>query len=288
MSTNHRRACDVPVRMMRLRPAFFTALFALLVGAATACGGSSDVRLAPVSDSAEQPATIAAAWDESRGVRIGTSPDFPPSSFINERGEIDGFDREVADEICRRTELRCDWVQNDWATIIPSLLSGDYDVIVSGMAATKEREELIDFTQGYQPNTPSAYVARAGAGEAAVNGKIAVQVNTIQHDYLVELGAARISSLSAGDAVEAVIRGDADAVLADRTFLQPFVEASNGDLEFVGPEVPFEFNYVSIGVRKNDGELKNRLNAAIDRMKDDGTLNDLIIKWFGEGAAIFE
>ena len=270
-----------------MRPALAIVLLALLVAAAVACGGSSDVRLAPVSDTGQPPTNVAATWNPSDVVLIGTSADFAPSSFINERGEIDGFERELGDELCRRSELECEWVHNDWATIIPNLLAGDYDVIIAAMAATREREELIDFTQGYLPNTPSAYVARAGAGDDVVNGKVAVQVNTIQHDYLTELGVTRAVSLPAGDAVEAVIRGDADAVFADKTFLQPFVDSSSGDLEFVGPEITFDFNYPSIGVRQNDGELKDRLNAAIGRMKDDGALNALIIKWFGEDAAVF-
>ena len=83
-----------------------------------------------------------------------------------------------------RMGVECAWVQNDWVSIIPNLQAGKYDAILAGMAATKERDEEIDFTRGYLPNTPSAYVALAGAGDDAINGKVAVQVNTIQQDYL--------------------------------------------------------------------------------------------------------
>ena len=272
---------------MRDRPSLLIVLLCLLVAFAAACGGSTDdVRIEPVRTTVPA-ATVPVAWDASEGLVLGTSADYPPYNFINERGEIDGFERELGDELCRRMEVECDWVQNDWATIIPNLLAGKYDAIVAGMAATKERDEQIDFTQGYLPNSPSAYVALAGSGEDVINGKVAVQANTIQQDYLDDSGATRIIFLPGEDPVEAVRTGAADAVFADKPFLESFVADSGGDLVFVGPEITFEFQHVSIGLRENDGELKNRLNAAIGAMKDDGTLNDLIRKWYGEDAETF-
>ena len=181
----------------------------------------------------------------------------------------------------------CVWVQNDWVTIIPNLLAGDYDAIVAGMAATKERDRQIDFTQSYLPNTPSAYVALAGAGDDVINGNVAVQVNTIQHAYLADSGVTTIISLPAEDSIAAVRRGEADAVFADKIFLQRFVADSGGELVFVGPEVAFDSDQVGIGVRESDSVLKSRLNAAIRAMKEDGALNALIRKWYGEDAATF-
>ena len=263
------------------------AVFSLLTPVVMACGGSPQVIPSAPSQTAVFAPTVPAAWNASEALLLGTSADFPPSNFINERGEIDGFERELGDELCRRMDVQCSWVRNDWVTIIPNLLVGDYDAIVAGMASTKERDGHIDFTQSYLPNTPSAYVARAGANNDAVSGKVAVQVNTIQQDYLEEAGITRIISLPAEDAVEAVSRGEADAVFADKIFLKSFVEDSGGTLIFVGPEVTFDSDHVGIGVRENDGELKSRLNAAIGAMKEDGTLNDLIRKWYGEDAETF-
>lgn len=245
------------------------------------------MRLPSVPQTPVSEPTVAAAWNSASALRIGTSADFAPTNFINERGEIDGFERELGDELCRRMDVECAWVRNDWVSIIPNLLGGNYDAIMAGMAATPERDEEIDFTQAYLPSTPSAYVAQAGASDDVINGKVAVQVNTIQQDYLDEVGATRIIFLPGEDPVEAVRKGDADAVFADKIFLKTFVEDSGGDLVFVGPEVTFEFQNASVGVRENDGELKNRLNAAISAMKDDGTLNDLIRKWYGGDAETF-
>ena len=65
-------------------------------------------------------------------VRLGTEGAYPPWNFLNDDGEVDGFERELGDEVCARAELECEWVTNDWDSIIPNLVSGNYDVIIAG------------------------------------------------------------------------------------------------------------------------------------------------------------
>ena len=52
-------------------------------------------------------------------VRMGTEGAYPPYNFINDAGEVDGFEREMGDELCKRAALTCEWVTNDWDSIIP-------------------------------------------------------------------------------------------------------------------------------------------------------------------------
>jgi polar amino acid transport system substrate-binding protein len=66
----------------------------------------------------------------------------------------------------------------------------------------------------------------------------------------------------------------------------PIVEESGGELTFVGEDVPLGGG-IGIGLRESDTELRAKFDAAIQTMKDDGTLNTMIVKWFGEGAATF-
>ncbi|NNL34291.1 MAG: transporter substrate-binding domain-containing protein, partial [Silicimonas sp.] len=111
-------------------------------------------------------------------VRMGTEGAYPPYNFINDDGEVDGFERELGDELCARAELTCEWVTNDWDSIIPNLTSGNYDTIIAGMSITNERDEVIDFTQDYYPPTASRYVAMAEDVDLT-GGVIAAQTNTI-------------------------------------------------------------------------------------------------------------
>ena len=95
-------------------------------------------------------------------MRLGTEGAYPPYNFINDAGEVAGFEREFGDELCKRAGLTCEWVVNEWDSIIPNLQSGNYDVIIAGMSITDEREEVIDFSQGYLPPASSAYLAAGG------------------------------------------------------------------------------------------------------------------------------
>jgi len=209
-------------------------------------------------------------------VRLGTEGAYPPWNFINDAGEIDGFERELGDELCARAELDCTWVKNDWDSIIPNLVSGNYDAIIAGMSITDERDEVIDFTQNYTPPDPSAYLGMT-EGLDLSSGVIAAQTGTIQAGYVAETGATLLEFATPEETIAAVRNGEADAVLADKSYLAPIAEA-DPDLMFVGEDVALG-DGVGMGVRESDTELRETFDAAIQSMKDDGSLNALIEKW---------
>ena len=219
-------------------------------------------------------------------VRLATEGAYPPFNFINDASEVDGFERELGDELCQRAGLTCEWVTNEWDSIIPNLVSGNYDAILAGMSITDERDEVIDFTQEYFPNVPSAYVA-ASEDANFETGTVAAQTNTIQAAYVAESGATLLEFATPEETVAAVRNGEADAVFADRDYLKPFVEESGGELMFVGEPVLIGQG-VGMGLRESDAELKGRFDEAIVSMKADGSLNELITKWFGPEALTFE
>ncbi|MEL7153254.1 MAG: transporter substrate-binding domain-containing protein, partial [Pseudomonadota bacterium] len=160
------------------------------------------------------------------------------------------------------------------------LVSSNYDTIMAGMSITAERDEVIDFTQNYFPPTASAYVA-ASEGVDLEGGVVAAQTATIQAGHIAESGATLVEFATPEETVAAVRNGEADAVFADRDYLAPLVEDSNGELMFVGPAVPLGGG-VGMGLRESDTELREKFDAAITSMKEDGSLNTLLVKWFGE------
>ncbi len=209
-------------------------------------------------------------------VRMGTEGAYPPWNLINDDGEVDGFERELGDELCARAELTCEWVTNDWDSIIPNLVSGNYDVIIAGMSITDERDEVIDFTQAYTPPDPSTYAAMSEDVDLA-GGVIAAQTGTIQAGYVAESGATLVEFATPDETIAAVMNGEVDAVLADDSFIQTAI-AANSALMVVGDPVSLGGG-VGMGIRESDGDLKAMFDAAIQSMKDDGTLNELIAKW---------
>ena len=218
-------------------------------------------------------------------VRMGTEGAYPPYNFINDAGEVDGFERELGDELCARAELTCEWVTNEWDSIIPNLVSGNYDTIIAGMSITDERDEVIDFTQNYIPPAASAYIALSEDADLT-GGVVAAQTATIQAGYVAESGATLLEFATPDETVAAVRNGEADAVFADKDFLVPIVNESNGEFMFVGDDVPLGGG-VGLGIRESDTELKDKFDAAITSMKEDGSLNIMIMKWFGEDATTY-
>ena len=208
-------------------------------------------------------------------IRMGTEGAYAPWNFINDNGEVDGFERELGDELCKRAELTCEWVTNEWDSIIPNLVSGNYDVIIAGMSVTDERDEVIDFTQAYTPPDPSIYLAM-DAGVDVESAVVAAQSATIQAAFIAEKGWQLVEFATPEETVAAVRNGEADAVLADEAYLKPF-EGKDGLVilertEMIG-------GGVGMGLRESDGELRAKFDAAIQSMKDDGSLNALITKW---------
>ncbi|MDA5093967.1 transporter substrate-binding domain-containing protein [Aliiroseovarius sp. KMU-50] len=218
---------------------------------------------------------VTAGFAMADTVRLGTEGAYAPWNFVNDAGEIDGFERELGDELCKRASLDCTWVKNDWDSIIPNLVSGNYDAIIAGMSITAERDEVIDFTQAYTPPDPSSYVAMS----ADVNPETAVvaaQAATIQAAFVANNGWTLIEFASPEETVAAVKNGEADAVLADKSFLDTMVGQDGlvmlERMEAIG-------GGVGMGIRESDGELRAKFDTAIQSMKDDGTLNTLIAKW---------
>jgi polar amino acid transport system substrate-binding protein len=209
-------------------------------------------------------------------IRMGTEGAYPPWNFLNDAGEVDGFERELGDELCMRAELTCEWVTNDWDSIIPNLVSGNYDTIIAGMSITAERDQVIDFTQNYSQPDPSAYLAMSD--DIDVEGAVlAAQTNTIQAAFIAEKGWTLVEFATPEETIAAVRNGEADAVLADKSYLTP-IEAEDADLVFLARNELIGGG-VGMGIRESDTELKEKFNMAIQSMKDDGSLNVLIEKW---------
>lgn len=219
-------------------------------------------------------------------VRIGTEGAYPPYNFVNDQGELDGFEIELGNELCSRAALECTWVKNDWDSIIPNLVSSNYDAIMAGMNISEERKKAIAFSEPYTPPPLSAYAATSA--DADVKGVVAAQTNTIQAGFVAESGATLVEFATGEETIAAVRNGEADAVFADRDFLAPSVEESNGELVWIdGEDKVVVGEGIGIGLRKSDTELKAKFDAAIKEMRDDGSINTLIKKWYGEEALVF-
>ncbi|MBL8597083.1 MAG: transporter substrate-binding domain-containing protein [Devosia sp.] len=218
-------------------------------------------------------------------VRLGSEGAYPPYNYVDEAGKLGGFDIDVGNEICKRAGLTCEWVVNEWDTIIPNLIAGNYDAILAGMSITDERKKTIAFTQDYFPPDPSAFVAATGKNLDLENPsglRFGAQGATIQAAWLEQNVKANNTVLSyetPDQALADLNAGNLDAILADKSYLQETVAGSSGALELTGPEIEIGGG-VGIGMRQADTELTAKFDAALTAMKADGTLDALITLYF--------
>lgn len=224
-------------------------------------------------------------------IRLGTEGAYAPWNFMNDAGEVDGFEIDLGNAICERNGWDCVWVTNEWDSIIPNLVAGNYDAIMAGMSITEERMQSIDFSQDYYPPDPSVFLMAADASfdfDNLSGTRIGVQGATIQAGYAEENLAASNTILSyetADQAVADLNAGNIDMMLLDRPYLEPIANGSGGALKIDGPAIPIGGG-VGVGLRKSDDDLEAGFNSALDAMKSDGSLDALIAKWW-EGVGPF-
>lgn len=254
---------------------------------------------------------VTAAQD--RVIKIATEGAYAPWNFTGAGGKLEGFDIDLANELCRRIKVKCEIVAQDWDGIIPALQAKKYDAIMAGMSITDDRKQVIDFAGPYAdspngflvakdsplakiPGTGQTYnlVSQQAEAEKAIEatkpllkGKtIGVQVSTT-HPVFAEKYLKGIAEIREYKTTEAhdldLLAGRIDAVLADATaIIGTLGKPEFKDYALVGPAVTggIQGDGVGIGLRKEDAELKQKLNEAINAATQDGTIQNLSMKWF--------
>lgn len=231
-------------------------------------------------------ALMGGAVSAQKVTRIATEAAYPPFNFINEAKQLDGFEIELGNELCKRANLTCEWVQTGWDGIIPNLVAGNYDAIMAGMNATPARAAVIMFSEPYKLPDPSAYAAMEGTDIGVIEtGVVSAQSNTVQAGMVADTGATLLEFPTPDETVAAVRNGTADAVLSDKDYLLPFIAANDGLVLLKDVTTPGQG--VSIGLRQSDTELKATFDTALSSMKADGTLNAMLGKWFTKDVPLF-
>jgi lysine-arginine-ornithine-binding protein len=232
------------------------------------------------------------ATAEMRKVKIGTEGAYPPFNSIDPSGKLVGFDIDIANALCAAANFECEFVVQNWDGLIPALQAKKFDAIIASMSITPKRMEVVDFTDKYY-NTPVKFMAAKGAGitEFTADGlagkKIGVQGSTTQEDFArAKFPNADVATYQTQDEANADLEsGRLDLVLADRVILQEgFLKTDAGACcELVGPDYsdakilgPGQ----GIAIRKGEKDLVDAFNAAIAKIREDGTYKKINDKYF--------
>jgi lysine-arginine-ornithine-binding protein len=236
-------------------------------------------------------AGFAASAKEWTSVRIGTDATYPPFESVDASGAIVGWEIDYGRALCAAMRVTCTFQNQDWDGIVPALLAGKFDVILSGMSITPARQRKLLFSDAYYASQP-VFIGQAGdAGNdvspAARKGKsIGTQSSTIFADYLsTTYKESDIKLYPAGD--EAMIEladGRLDYAVNDNVTADAFLRGSAGRCCRIVATIPRDPAIFGTGVgaafRKEDTDLCRLFNAAIARLFADGTYARLAKRYF--------
>lgn len=231
---------------------------------------------------------------QAEQIKVGFSPEaYPPFYSQDASGNWGGWEVEIAMAICADQKLDCVLTPIPWDGLIPALKSKKIDTIMNSMSITEERQKEIDFSDKYY-NTPTAVIGPKDqtfdATQEGLKGKIlGVQVSTVHAAYAKKHfgdSAAEIKEYQTQDeANQDLVAGRIDATQADSIALDAFLKSDEGmaccDLKgYVAPDIEVLGPGVGAGVRKGDTELRDKINAGIKNIRDNGTYAEITKKYF--------
>ena len=225
-------------------------------------------------------------------LRFSTNGAYPPFAETNDKGEMFGFDIDIGHALCAQMKRECVFVQTDWDGLIPALKTGKIDVILASMNANAERKQSIAFTEPYYMN-PGIFVRAKGSdveiSETGLKGKVIGVLRSSIFDTYATDKFANVAEIQRYTTQEEAnldaVAGRVDVLFADKLMLEDsFLGREDGKgFESFGDDVDEEKYFgegISIGVRKEDKQLKDDLNAALNAILENGEYKKINAKYF--------
>ena len=224
-------------------------------------------------------------------IRIVTEGAYPPFNYVNEAGELEGFEIDLITVFCEELKADCTLSAQDWDGIFPALLARKYDAVIASVSITEERKKRFYFSEKYF-DTPTRFVAKKGKFDVNhfdANGKkLGVQRATIFHEFLdANFPNSKIKLYGTIDEALLDLKTDRlDVVMSDGLqLLDGFLNKKEGkDYEFVGKVYtdPKWFGEgIGVVVHPDNKDLAHKFNEAIKSLREKGIYQKISKKWFG-------
>ena len=255
--------------------------------ALTACGGSSSTASSSVASSAaaSSEAASAAAAElttvEAGKLTMATNATFPPYEMTTDNGTIEGIDVETAQAIADKLGLELQVDDMDFDAALLSVQQGKADIAMAGITVTDERKAVMAFSDSYATGIQSIIVPEGSdiaTADDLAGKKIGTQRGTTGYLYCSDdFGEDAVVAYDNGlTAVQALNNGQVDAVVIDNEPAKAYVE-SNPGLKILDTSNAEE-DY-AIGMNKDNTALLDAVNAALEELKADGTLQSIVDKY---------
>ncbi len=224
-----------------------------------------------------------AALEETKEELImGTNATFPPYEFYDEDGQkIIGIDAEIAQAVADKLDMTLTIKDMEFESLLTAVQSGAVDIVFAGLTVTDERKESVDFSMTYATGIQVIIVPEDSdiASVDDLEGKvIGVQTGTTGDIYCTgDFGQENVKQFSNGAlAIGALQNGQVDCVVIDNEPAKSFVSANKG-LKILDTEYAVE-DYAA-AISKDNKDLTEKVNAAMDELKKDGTIDKIIAKY---------
>lgn len=269
---------------MRKSKVIMSVMAMAMVAALTACGtkATTETKTETTTANAANSSEITGDGVATKGQLVMvTNLEFPPFEY-RENDQPAGIDVDIAKEVAKKMglELKVDDIAFD--SIIPELVSGKADISFAGMTVTEDRKQSVDFTQTYAKASQMIIVKNdssiAGPDDLK-NKRIGVQQGTTGDLFSSTVEGATIERYNKGmEAVQALVQGKVDAVVIDEQPAKVYVKEVQGTkvLDAVAKQDTEEY---AAAVKKGNTALLNNVNKALDQMKADGTIDQIIAKY---------
>ena len=220
-------------------------------------------------------------------IRVGLEAGYIPFEMINKAGQLVGFDVDMARAMARALGVKLKLVNTTWGGIIPAVLEGRIDIIMSGMTITAKRNLKINFSDPYIVVGQTLLVRKSLAPKIEsykslnqpayiIATKRDVTAHTATEIYMPKAKLKLFDTEVA--ALQEVLDGKAHAFVYDFPLAAIYHVRHKDKLAFI--ERPFTHERLGWGVRKGDPDTLNWLNHFLDQVKGDGTYGKIYDKWF--------
>lgn len=222
----------------------------------------------------------------ARTIRFATEASYPPFEYMDASNQIVGFDVDLARALCKEIDATCTFSNQAFDSLIPALRFRRIDAVIAGMDITPERQKQVLFTHPYYDNS-ALFIGLRGQYtriEQLQDKKVGVQNGTTHQKYIND-NYPRITTVSYDSYQNARLdlqNGRINAVFGDSAVVAEWMKA-NPELSPIGDKVT-DKNYFGIGLgialRKDNTELQQKFNSALQKVKEDGVWQTLYDKWF--------
>ncbi|MET3660322.1 lysine/arginine/ornithine ABC transporter substrate-binding protein [Aquamicrobium ahrensii] len=233
---------------------------------------------------------LAAAGAQAETLRIATEGAYPPFNFVDAKGELQGFDVDIAKALCAEMKVECTIAAQAWDGIIPGLNAGQYDLIVASMSITPARQEAVNFTQPYyqagavlvapkdsglEPTADSLAGKSIGVQRASTYAKL-IEANFPKADV-------RLYDKTDNHNLD-LVSGRIDGVIAQRIIMSEWLGSSDGAAYEIKGEAMLDPAILGegagIALRKSDTELQARVDTALAAILENGVYDEINTRYF--------